>query len=94
MSNTPKGLISEDINITLGNFNAKVGRGGVNKVTGKFELEIRNYKKEGIIQFCQGRDFAIMNTYFQLPSRRLYTHEDLQPKTFKKLSEIKYIILS
>ncbi|XP_068625267.1 craniofacial development protein 2-like [Battus philenor] len=62
-----------DINIILGDMNAKVGRREVKGTVGKYGLGERNDRGDRLVQFCQDQDFVIMNTYFQLPHRRLYT---------------------
>jgi len=63
----------EEVNIILGDMNAKVGKGIVEHVVGGFGLGVRNERGERLIEFCQEMDFTIMNTFFKLPDRRLYT---------------------
>lgn len=63
----------DEITMLLGDFNAKVGHGRDEDVVGEFGLGIRNERGERLIQFCKDIGFAIMNTYFKLPPRRLYT---------------------
>ncbi|CAH2088651.1 unnamed protein product [Euphydryas editha] len=53
--------------------NAKVGRREVKGTVGKHGLGERNDRGDRLVQFCQDQDLVIMNTYFQLPPRRLYT---------------------
>lgn len=64
---------SEDVNIVMGDFNAKVGAGNESEVTGRWGLGERNERDDRMIQFCQEENFIVANTYFQLPARRLYT---------------------
>ncbi|CAK1601406.1 unnamed protein product [Parnassius mnemosyne] len=64
---------NHEINLVIGDFNAKVGKGEVPRVAGKFGLGARNERGDSLVQFCQECDFAIINTYFQLPPKRLYT---------------------
>lgn len=64
---------NHEINLVIGDFNAKVGKGEVPRIAGNFGLGARNERGDILVQFCQECDFAIMNTYFQLPPRRLYT---------------------
>lgn len=63
----------EEVNIILGDMNAKIGQGKVEDVVGGFGLRVRNERGERLIEFCQEMDIAIMNTFFKLPPRRLYT---------------------
>ena len=53
--------------------NAKIGQGKVEDVVGGFGLGVRNKRGEQLIEFCQEMDITIMNTFFKLPPRRLYT---------------------
>ncbi|XP_060531554.1 uncharacterized protein LOC132705137 [Cylas formicarius] len=63
-----------DLNIIQGDFNAKVGKGEViGGVVGPWGLGERNIRGDRLIQFCQEEHFKIMNTWFSLPPRRLYT---------------------
>lgn len=59
--------------IILGDFNAKVGRGRVEKIVGEYGLGERNDRGDTLVQFCQEENFIITNTWFKLPARRLYT---------------------
>lgn len=63
----------EEINIILGDMNAKIGQGKIEDVVGDFGLGMRNERGERLIEFCQETDITIMNTFFKLPPRRLYT---------------------
>jgi len=63
----------EDVNIVMGDFNAKVGAGPQGDVVGAWGLGVRNNRGERMIQFCQEENLIVANTYFQLPARRLYT---------------------
>lgn len=64
---------TQEINIVLGDFNAKVGKGAVEHVVGCYGLGQRNERGERLIQYCQDRDLVITNTWYELPARRLYT---------------------
>lgn len=63
----------EEVNIILGDMNAKIGLGKIEDVVGDFGLGTRNERGERLIEFCQEMNFTIMNTFFKLPPRRLYT---------------------
>lgn len=62
-----------DINLIMGDFNAKVGRGRCGNVVGDFGLGSKNERGDMLIEFCEEKDFIVSNTWFQLPPRRLYT---------------------
>ncbi|XP_055385230.1 craniofacial development protein 2-like [Condylostylus longicornis] len=62
-----------ELNIIMGDFNAKIGRGESNEVIGKFGLGTRNDRGDRLVQFCQEIKFKVTNTWFHLPPRRLYT---------------------
>ncbi|XP_060533769.1 craniofacial development protein 2-like [Cylas formicarius] len=63
----------EEVNMMLGDMNAMVGQGKFEVVVGEFGLGVRNERGERLIEFCEEMNFTIMNTFFKLPSRRLYT---------------------
>ena len=62
-----------EINIVMGDFNAKIGQGTVENVVGRYGLGTRNERGERLIQFCQETNMVVMNTFFKLHPRRLYT---------------------
>lgn len=63
----------QDINIVMGDLNVKIGRGQVDKIVGPHSLGQRNKRGDRSLQFCQEKELIIMNTWFQLSPRRLYT---------------------
>ncbi|KAL1446457.1 hypothetical protein WDU94_005636 [Cyamophila willieti] len=65
--------LSNEMTIILGDFNAKLGSGADGKLIGKFGLGTRNERGELLAQFCKQHEFSVMNTFFDLPPRRLYT---------------------
>src|SRR6218665_3955345 len=67
---TPKG----DVIMGIGDFNAKVGhhKGGVGDMIRGHGLGIQNEAGERLIEFCDGNNLGIMNTWFEQPKRRLY----------------------
>uniref|UniRef100_A0A8D8M2B6 Craniofacial development protein 2 n=1 Tax=Cacopsylla melanoneura TaxID=428564 RepID=A0A8D8M2B6_9HEMI len=73
LQNLLKTTKQEDVNIIIGDFNAKVGSEAVHGCTGMFGLGDRNERGDRLVEFCQNEDFVIMNTTFKLPKRRLYT---------------------
>lgn len=68
-----KKLKKHELNIIMGDFNAKIGKGKVGNVVGWFGLGDRNERGERLIEFCQEKDLVITNTFYELPPRRLYT---------------------
>ena len=71
IDNTAKG----DILVIIGDFNAKVGqhKGGDGDSMGGHGLGKQNEAGERLVEFCEGNNMGIMNTWFQQPKRRLYT---------------------
>ncbi|XP_055387849.1 craniofacial development protein 2-like [Condylostylus longicornis] len=67
-----------ELNIIMGDFNAKVGDEKVENVCGNFGLGVRNCRGDRLVQYCQEQNLRIMNTYFKLPPRRLYTWKSPQ----------------
>ncbi|CAF4958244.1 unnamed protein product [Pieris macdunnoughi] len=62
-----------DINIIMGDLNAKVGSGEVPGVIGPYGLGVRNERGEALIEFCQEHELVVTNTLFKHHPRRLYT---------------------
>lgn len=54
-------------------FNAKVGRGIEAKTVGNHGLGTRNERGDRLVEFCQEEGLVLINTFFQLPARRLHT---------------------
>lgn len=70
----------EDINIVLGDLNAKVGSNRVADIVGPFGIGDRNERGDRLVNFCEENDLVVSNTWFQLPARRLYTWKSPQDK--------------
>lgn len=68
-----RSIRNSDITIIMGDFNAKVGSAKVETHTDSFGLGERNDRVDRLIEFCQNKDLMIANTFFKLPTRRLYT---------------------
>ncbi|XP_045454539.1 craniofacial development protein 2-like [Melitaea cinxia] len=64
---------NHDINIIMGDMNAKVGQRPKNDVVGSFGLGSGNERGDRLVDFCLEHNYVITNTFFQLPPRRLYT---------------------
>ena len=63
----------KDVLFIKGDWNAKVGRQEIPRVTGKFGLGVQNEAGQRLIEFCQENALVIANTLFQQHKRRLYT---------------------
>ena len=79
---------SQEINILMGDFNAKVGRGKHETVVGPFGLGERNNRGDTFIQWCEEKELAIMNTWFQHHNRRLYTWKSPGDQTRNQIDYI------
>ena len=62
-----------EINIFMGDFNAKVGQGREEQIVGPHGLGIRNERGEKLIDWCREHDQIIANTWFRHHSRHLWT---------------------
>jgi len=84
-----------EINMIMGDFNAKVGVGKVENVVGAFALGNRNERGDRLIQFCQEENLTITNTWFDLPPRKLYTWKSPQdtPQNIVR-NQIDYILIN
>ena len=72
IENVMKYAKSGEINIVMGDWNAKVGEQQEYPVSGKFGLGDRNDRGQRLVEFCWTTKLAITNTLFEHPSRRLY----------------------
>uniref|UniRef100_A0A8D8UNP4 Craniofacial development protein 2 n=1 Tax=Cacopsylla melanoneura TaxID=428564 RepID=A0A8D8UNP4_9HEMI len=68
-----KKMKSHDMTIVMGDLNAKVGEEKYENITGYFGLGRRNDRGTRFLEFCEEHKLCIMNTFFKLPKRRLYT---------------------
>src|SRR3984885_9352479 len=89
MDRTPK----RDILVIIGDFNAKVGQriGGNKGTMGDHGLGKQNEAGERLIEFCDGNNMSIMNTWFEQPKRRLYTWTSPDGK---HRNQIDYILIN
>lgn len=86
---------SQEINIILGDFNAKVGKGKESNVVGSFGLGRRNQRGERLIEFCVKHNLVIANTWSDQPERRLYTWKAPGDTTSKIIrNQIDYILIN
>ena len=68
-----KHVASTDIMVVMGDMNAKIGKGRVDRYVGEFGLGERNDRGDRLLEFCVEKDLFVANTHFQQPARRLYT---------------------
>ena len=66
---TPK----KDVLFIIADWNAKIGRQKIPRVTGKFCLQVQNEAEQRLTEFCQENALVIANTLFQQHKRRLHT---------------------
>jgi len=64
---------STEIKIVMGDFNAKIGEGRQSLSVGPYGLGIRNDRGDSLVEWCEGQQLAIMNTWFKDHKRRRYT---------------------
>ncbi|KAL0893269.1 hypothetical protein ABMA27_014867 [Loxostege sticticalis] len=85
-----------ELNLIMGDFNAKIGKGKSGHGIGPFGLGDRNERGDRLEQFVVERDLVITNTMFKLPPRRLYTWK--HPKDGKDgrilRNQIDYILVN
>ena len=73
----------------IGDCNAKVGQDETNGTTGKVGLGERNERGDQLVECCSRNDIHIMNTFFKLHARWLYTWRSPDQTT---RNQIDYII--
>ncbi|KAI5718027.1 hypothetical protein M8J77_015079 [Diaphorina citri] len=73
LRNVRKQLKNNDIIILMGDLNAKIGKGKQEHIVGDHGLGQRNERGDMFFNYCLEFDQIIMNTFFKLPPRRLYT---------------------
>uniref|UniRef100_A0A8D9BUD2 Craniofacial development protein 2 n=1 Tax=Cacopsylla melanoneura TaxID=428564 RepID=A0A8D9BUD2_9HEMI len=57
----------------MGDFNSKLGAGKTSDLVGPFGLGERNDRGDLLEIFAETHQLAVMNTWFRLPPRKLYT---------------------
>lgn len=68
-----KKLPKQNLTLISGDFNAKVGKGRTGEHIGPHGLGERNERGERLSVFAAEHKLTILNTFFKLPPRRLYT---------------------
>uniref|UniRef100_A0A3Q1EK63 Endonuclease/exonuclease/phosphatase domain-containing protein n=1 Tax=Acanthochromis polyacanthus TaxID=80966 RepID=A0A3Q1EK63_9TELE len=64
---------SAEVNIIMGDLNAKVGKGAEHPVEGNYGLGTRNDRGSKLIKFCKGNNLLIMNTMFKHHPKNIHT---------------------
>lgn len=89
-----KSTKSNHSTIVMGDFNAKIGQGSVDKCVGEYGLGERNQRGDRMVEFCQTEDMVVVNTLFQLPERRRYTWKSPQDRPDKIVrNQIDFILI-
>ena len=79
-----------DVLYVIGVWSAKVGQDETNGTTARFGLGERNERGDQLVEFCSRNDFQIMNTFFKLLARRLYTWRSPDQTTRNQIDYIIY----
>ena len=79
---------SQEIMVTMGDFNAKVGRGRFEDVVGPFGLGERNFRGERLISWCDANDLMITNTWYKKHPRLLWTWKSPGDRTRNQIDYI------
>ena len=91
VDNTIKEVKSSEVLVVMGDFNAKIGVEKHQAIAGGHGLGVRNDRGTRLVHFCEEHKLAIMNTYFQIPKRQLYTWKS--PGDIIR-NQIDYILIS
>ncbi|XP_029158388.1 craniofacial development protein 2-like [Nylanderia fulva] len=70
---TLQGLQSDNVNLVMGDFNAKIGQGRRTDIVGVHDLGESNERGDRLFEFCQETEMVVTNTWYKLSKRRLYT---------------------
>ena len=62
-----------EINLVMGDLNAKIGQGRVDRVVGLFGLGERNERGDRFVEWCQEKTQIVMNTWFRRHNQHLWT---------------------
>ena len=73
LQGTIKQCKSTDIVILLGDWNAKIGAGRYKTNVRQYSLGTRNERGDRLVEFHEGNQFLVCNTFYQRSKRHLYT---------------------
>uniref|UniRef100_A0A8D8S118 Craniofacial development protein 2 n=1 Tax=Cacopsylla melanoneura TaxID=428564 RepID=A0A8D8S118_9HEMI len=68
-----KKLKKDELNIVMGDYNAKLGEGRTSELVGPFGLGERNTRGDDLETFAMTNNLVVTNTWFKQPPRKLYT---------------------
>lgn len=86
---------TNEVNLIMGDFNAKIGSGRVDSTVGGFGLGDRNERGDRLVEFCQTKRFVVTNTWFKHPPRRIYTWRSPQDSSEAIVrNQIDYILIN
>lgn len=90
-----KTLKKEEVLITMGDFNAKIGKGRTSEYVGPFGLGERNDRGDNLELFAETHQLVVMNTWFRQPPRRLYTWTSPKHRSDRIIrNQIDYILIN
>ena len=84
IDDAPKG----DVMHIMGDWNAKIGVEKTAQITGKFGLGERNDRGDRLVDFCSQNNLQVINTFFKLHPRRLYTWQSPDRNTRNQIDFI------
>ena len=79
---------NHEVNILMGDFNAKVGEGRSTNVVGPYGLGQRNDRGEKLVNWCLENNQVILNTWFRHQKRRLWTWKSPGNRTKNQIDYI------
>jgi len=96
IKDTLEALQSDNINLVMGDFNAKIGQGRRTDIIGNHGLGESNDRGDRLFEFCQEVEMVMINTWFRLPKRRLYTWKSPLDKSGPEpvRNQIDYVLIS
>lgn len=95
ITNVYSRLPKHHLTVIMGDFNAKIGNGGEGEYVGPHGLGERNESGDRLAIFAADKKAAILNTFFKLPPRRLYTwRSPLDSKEHIVRNQIDYMLVN
>lgn len=95
LSDTLKQLNKHEVTIIMGDLNAKIGKGKDGEYIGEYGLGTRNERGDRLKRFIEEEEYIILNTFFKLPPRRLYTWTSAQDQPNNVIrNQIDYILIN
>ena len=82
---------SSEMKIVMGDVNAKIGEGKYNQIVGPHRLGARNDRGDTMVEWCEGTELIVTNTWFKQHKRRLYTWASPDEQT---RNQIDYILIN